>query len=368
MKASSVYELHEKSTILVIDDTADNLTLIANLLKPFYRVKVTNSGEKGLSYIHDNTLPDLILLDIMMPGISGYDVLTRLKADQTTRFIPVVFLTAMSSPEDEKKGLELGAVDYITKPISAPILLARIKTQLQNKAMSEFLRDRNSFLEDEVQRRTQEVSAIQIVTILTMTSLAETRDTDTGDHITRTQYYVKLLAKHLQHHPQFSAFLTDAMIETLFRSAPLHDIGKIGIPDAILLKKGKLTSEEFEIMKTHSLLGYKAIRKAEEQLSTEVDFLKIAKEIAYTHHEKWDGTGYPQGLQAEKIPISGRLMAVADVYDALINRRVYKEKIPHLEAVSIMREGRGTHFDPDIIDAFMELQPEFQAIAMQFSV
>ena len=362
------YKLNEKPTILVIDDTADNLSLIANLLKPFYTVKVANSGEKGLAYIRNNAKfqPDLILLDIIMPGLSGYDVLQQLKKEPSSQFIPIIFLTAMSNPEDEKKGLELGAVDYITKPISPPILFARITTQLQNRAMSDFLRDRNAFLEHEIEKRTKEISAIKMVTILTMTSLAETRDSDTGNHIVRTQYYVKLLAKNLQKHPKFSSLLTDSYIETLFRSAPLHDIGKIGIPDSILLKQGKLTPEEFEIMKTHSYLGYKAICKAEAQLDFQVDFLKIAKEIAYTHHEKWDGKGYPQGLKEDAIPLSGRLMALADVYDALINRRVYKDKIPHDEAVNIILQGRGSHFDPDIIDAFMELRSDFQAIATQF--
>jgi putative two-component system response regulator len=362
-----MYEAHAKPTIFVIDDTADNLILIANLLKPYYTVKVVNSGEKGLAYLSENALPELILLDIMMPGLSGYDVISRLKADLRTHHIPVIFLTAMSSPEDEKKGLELGAVDYITKPISPAILLARIKTHLENKAMADFLRDRNAFLEQEIAKRTQEISAIQMVTISTMTSLAETRDTDTGNHIVRTQHYVKLLAMRLKNHPRFHASLNDATIETLFRSAPLHDIGKVGIPDAILLKKGKLTPEEFEIMKTHAELGYKAIHHAQEQLETDVEFLKTAKEIAYTHHEKWDGTGYPRGLKGDEIPISGRLMAVADVYDALINRRVYKEAYTHQEAVKIMIEGRGTHFDPDVLDAFMQLQTEFTAIAQQFS-
>jgi len=368
-EALTPYELNEKPIILVIDDTADNLALIANLLKPFYHVKVANSGEKGLAYIGNNVQqqPHLILLDILMPGLSGYDVLTQLKANEATQFIPVIFLTAMSNPEDEKKGLELGAVDYITKPISPPILFARIKTQLQNRSMAEFLRDRNVFLEHEIQKRTQEISAIKMVTILTMTSLAETRDTDTGAHISRTQHYVRLLAQHLQQHPRFASLLNEAMIQTLFLSAPLHDLGKIGIPDAILLKKGKLTPEEFEIMKTHSFLGYKAISKAEEQLQCQVDFLKIAKEIAYTHHEKWDGTGYPQGLKEDAIPLSGRLMAVADVYDALISRRIYKEQMAHTEAFNIMIQGRGSHFDPDILDAFVELEADFKMISMQFT-
>lgn len=360
------HELNDKPTIFVVDDTPDNLSLMSSLLKPLYRVKVANSGERALAYLENNDVPDLILLDIMMPGLSGYDVLSQLKSMTKTRDIPVVFLTAMSSMEDEKKGLEMGAVDYITKPISPPIVLARIKTQLQNKAAADFLRDQNQYLENEVAKRTREVSAIQYVTILALTSLAETRDSDTGNHIRRTQHYVKALATKLKSHPSFGYFLSETTIETLFKSAPLHDIGKVGIPDAILLKPSKLTLEEFELMKTHATLGKDAIEEAEKQLGMEVPFLNIAKEIAYTHHEKWDGSGYPLGLKGSEIPISGRLMAVADVYDALISRRVYKEPMSHESALSIMLEGKGKHFDPDVIDAFLELQETFKEIARTY--
>lgn len=361
------HELNDKPTIFVVDDTPDNLSLMSSLLKPLYRVKVANSGERALAYLENNDIPDLILLDIMMPGLSGYEVLSHLKSTTKTRDIPVVFLTAMSSMEDEKKGLEMGAVDYITKPISPPIVLARIKTQLQNKAAADFLKDQNQYLENEVAKRTREVSAIQYVTILALTSLAETRDSDTGNHIRRTQHYVKALAMKLKSHPSFGYFLSETTIDTLFKSAPLHDIGKVGIPDAILLKPAKLTLEEFELMKTHATLGKDAIEEAEKQLGMEVPFLSIAKEIAYTHHEKWDGSGYPLGLKGSQIPISGRLMAVADVYDALISRRVYKEPMSHESAVSIMLEGKGKHFDPDVIDAFLELQDTFKEIAKTYA-
>lgn len=360
------HELSEKPTIFVVDDTPDNLSLMSSLLKPLYRVKVANCGERALAYLENNDIPDLILLDIMMPGLSGYEVLSYLKSTTKTRDIPVVFLTAMSSMEDEKKGLEMGAVDYITKPISPPIVLARIKTQLQNKAAADFLKDQNQYLENEVAKRTREVSAIQYVTILALTSLAETRDSDTGNHIRRTQHYVKALAMKLKSHPSFGYFLSETTIDTLFKSAPLHDIGKVGIPDAILLKPAKLTLEEFELMKTHATLGKDAIEEAEKQLGMEVPFLSIAKEIAYTHHEKWDGSGYPLGLKGSQIPISGRLMAVADVYDALISRRVYKEPMSHESAVGIMLEGKGKHFDPDVIDAFLELQDTFKEIAKTY--
>ena len=233
--------------------------------------------------------------------------------------------------------------------------------------MRDYLKDQNVFLEAEVQRRTQEVVAVQEVTILAMASLAETRDNDTGNHIRRTQFYVKALAEKLRRHPRFSYFLDDdKTIDLLFKSAPLHDIGKVGIPDHILLKPGRFTDEEFEIMKTHCTLGRDAIIAAEQRLGLDLPFLSFAKEIAYSHQEKWDGTGYPEGLSGDDIPISGRLMAVADVYDALICRRVYKEGMPHEKAVGIICESSGTHFDPDIVDAFTEIADEFIQIAKRY--
>jgi len=366
MTPINLNELTKRATILVIDDTPDNLTLMSELLQDTYTVKVTNSGTKALKFIEDGGKPDLILLDIMMVGLSGYDVIKELKSKETTKDIPVIFLTAMSAIGDEEKGLEMGAADYIIKPISPAIVLARVKTQLENKAAADFLRDKNVYLETEVTKRTQEISAIQNVTILVMASLAETRDLDTGNHIRRTQHYVKALAKQLKSHPRFSHFLTDSMIETLYKSAPLHDIGKVGIPDSILLKPGKYVPEEFEIMKTHTTLGRDAIEHAETQLGIKVEFLSIAKEIAYYHQEKWDGSGYPTGMRGEDIPISARLMAVADVYDALISKRVYKESMSHEKAVSIITGGKRTHFDEDIVDAFLTIQDEFCAIAACF--
>ncbi|MEW6164246.1 MAG: two-component system response regulator [Pseudomonadota bacterium] len=357
----------DKATVLVVDDTPDNLSLMSGLLKDTYKVKVANNGEKALKIAQAAPPPDLVLLDIMMPGLSGHDVIRELKANPATRDIPVIFLTAMSEVEDEKKGLEMGAVDYITKPVSPPIVMARVANHLQIKAAADFLRDKSEFLEREVAKRTREISAIQDVTILAMASLAETRDSDTGNHIRRTQYYVLELARKLRTHPRFGYFLTDATIDMLFKSAPLHDIGKVGIPDRILLKPGRFTPEEFEIMKTHTTLGRDAIQAAEDQLGMKVDFLKFAKEIAYYHQEKWDCSGYPDGIGGDDIPISARLMAVADVYDALISRRVYKDGMPHEQAVKIIVEGKGAHFDPDIVDAFVALQDEFRAIAARFA-
>lgn len=361
----------DRQTILIVDDTPDNIVMLSSLLKDHYRTKVATNGERALKIAAADPPPDLILLDIMMPNMDGYEVCQRLKANHRTADIPVIFLTAKTQDEDEEKGLKLGGVDYIIKPINPPIVLARVETQLTLKNVRQFLLDRNAFLEAEVQRRTQEIVAIQDAIILTMASLAEARDNETGNHIRRTQHYVQVLARRLKHHPRFSHFLDDETIEQLFKSAPLHDIGKVGIPDRILLKPGRLTREEFEIMKTHTTLGRDTILTMEKYLGNTSAgsnaFLQFAKEIALSHQERWDGTGYPEGLAGDAIPISARLMAVADVYDALISRRVYKPAMPHQEAVDIIRDGRGNHFDPDIVDAFLEITDEFQAIATQFA-
>jgi putative two-component system response regulator len=200
-----------------------------------------------------------------------------------------------------------------------------------------------------------------------MASLAETRDNETGNHIRRTQFYVQLLAEKLRDHPRFSNFLSEHTIKLLFKSAALHDIGKVGIPDHILLKPGRFTPEEFEVMKTHTTLGRDAIATAEARLGVNIEFLAYAKEIAYCHQEKWDGSGYPESLAGEAIPISARLMAVADVYDALISRRPYKQPMPHEKAVELIIDGRGSHFDPDIVDAFAAIQDEFFAISQRYA-
>jgi len=364
---SDALDFVDKPTILVVDDTPDNLTLITNLLKDRYRTKIATNGEKALKVAVTGTPPDLVLLDIMMPVMDGYEACRRLKADRKTSGIPVIFLTAKAEEADETLGFEAGAVDYITKPISPPILLARVETHLQLKAVRDFLVDKAVFLEEEVLKRTREVQTIQDVTIVAMASLAETRDNETGNHIRRTQNYVRVLAKQMQTHPRFRDVLTDETIELLYKSAPLHDIGKVGIPDRILLKPGKLTPEEFEIMKTHTTLGRDAILAAEARLDVSNSFLSLAREIAYSHQEKWDGSGYPEGLSGDDIPVSARLMAVADVYDALISRRVYKAPLSHDDAVAVIVEGSGAHFDPDLVAGFVELESEFRAIAQQFS-
>lgn len=356
-----------RATILVIDDTPENLAIIQKVVEDRYRVRVATSGERGLKIATNNTPPDLILLDVVMPEMDGYAVCRHLKSIRATRDVPIIFLTGKVDQEDEKCGLELGAVDYITKPINPAIVRARIDTHLRLKEAADILKGRNHDLEIEVNRRTAELQAIQEVTIHALASLAESRDNETGNHIRRTQAYVRILATYLKRHPRFSEVLTDPVVDLIYKSAPLHDIGKVGISDDILLKPGKLTSEEFEVMKAHPTIGRDAIERAEKTLGKPVEFLRFAKEMAYSHQEKWDGSGYPQGIGGEQIPVAARLMAVADVYDALISRRVYKAPIPHTEAVRIIAEGRGKHFDPDMTDAFCQISEEFRKVSEQYA-
>ena len=303
----------------------------------------------------------------MLPDMDGYGVLAELRANPATRDIPVIFVTAMDGTEDEERGLDQGAVDYITKPIRPAIVLARVRTQLELKKARDILSDQNAYLEREVASRMAENQLIQEVSIHALAHLAETRDPETGNHLRRTQEYVRTLARSLQNHPRFSDYLDDRTVNALAQSAPLHDIGKVGIPDHILLKPGKLTPEEWEIMKTHAEIGAQAIAQAEADSARPVEFLRIAQEIARCHHEKWDGSGYPNGLAGENIPISARLMALADVFDALICARVYKPAMPMQEAYDIIVNGSGSHFDPDVVATFVREFEAFKRIAAAYA-
>ncbi len=349
--------------IFVVDDEPANLNLISRLLSPYYRVRVADSGDRMLELVVNEPRPDLILLDVMMPNMDGYSTLARLKNNTDTKSIPVIFITTMDTEDDEEKGLSNGAVDYINKPIKPAILLARIKTHLLLKQASDYLKDKNVYLETEVTRRMHENQVIQSVSIRALAHLAEARDTETGDHILRTQMYVEVLARKLQENPRFSGKITEEYIELLSKSAPLHDIGKVGIPDNILLKPGKLTPDEWEIMKTHAEIGALAIERSEKDVEQPVQFLSLAKEISHRHHEHWDGNGYPDGLSGDDIPISARIMAIADVFDALISSRVYKQAMSMDETREIMLAKRNNHFDPDMIDAFFAEFHKYVAIA-----
>lgn len=356
---------HTASTILIVDDIPENLEVLGALLqRAGYQVKAASSGQAALKYAAQTPRPELMLLDVMMPEMDGYQVLKTLKSDPVIRDIPVIFLTALGDARDEEYGLALGAADYITKPIQPAVVLARVRTQLEAKRARDWLNNQNSVLEIEVARRLAENELIQNVSIRALAHLAEIRDPETGKHILRTQSYVRLLAERLKSRPRFSKILTPLYIRLLIRSAPLHDLGKVGIPDHILTKSGKLTAEEWQIMKNHAKLGSDAIELAEQDAEAPVEFLTLAKEIAHWHHEKWDGSGYPDGLVGEAIPISARIMALADVLDALISRRVYKVAMDFDKAVDIIAAGKAQHFDPDIVDVFLNGVDEFKAIAL----
>ncbi|WP_169046148.1 response regulator [Aeromonas salmonicida] len=355
------------ATILIVDDSPENLMVLTGLLSPTYRVLAAQSGEKCLRIATGKTLPDLILLDVMMPGMDGYEVLKQLRTNPETSRIPVVLLTALADSQSEEYGLSLGAADYITKPIKPAIVQARVRTQLEAKQARDGLQSQNTALEAEVARRMTENDLIQQVSIRALAHLAEIRDPETGNHILRTQGYVRLLANALASHPRFIDTLTPRYIDLLSRSAPLHDIGKVGIPDHVLLKPAKLTVEEWEVMRTHAKLGSDAIEEAERDIEQPLAFLTLAKEIAHWHHEKWDGSGYPDGLRGDEIPLSARLMALADVFDALINVRVYKAAMPYNEARALILSGTGQHFDPDVVTAFDNHFDQFVAIAERYT-
>ena len=352
--------------ILIVDDEPLNINVLVELFKGDYRLAVAKNGPQALQRVRESP-PDLILLDIMMPEMDGFEVLRQLRQDPQTHDIPVIFATALSDAGDEARGLELGAVDYVTKPISPAIVKARVKNHLELRRARQLLENQNHILEEKVAERTRELRLTQDVTIQALAALAETRDDDTGAHIRRTQLYLQVLAKALFGRPDADHGLDERTVELITKSAPLHDIGKVGVPDHILLKPGKLTAEEFEVIKKHPVLARDALQRAEELLGAPTSFLRIAREIAYTHHEKWDGSGYPQGLREAEIPLAGRLMALADVYDALISRRVYKPAFSHEEAVKIIVQGRGSHFDPELVDLFLERAEEIREIARQFA-
>jgi len=326
-----------KQCVLVVDDSPENIDLLSEILREDYRVRVATSGEKALKIVYSDEPPDLILLDIMMPGVSGLEICRRLKANPDRRRIPIIFVTAMSSTEDERRGLEIGAVDYITKPISPPIVMARVRTHLA-------LYDQSRELANMVAQRTTELLTTRQQIIRRLGRAAEFKDNETGNHVLRMSHYARLIA--LAHG------LGEESAGIIFNTAPMHDIGKIGIPDAILLKPGKLDAAEWEVMYQHPIMGAEIIGKHDNEL------LETARIIALTHHEKWDGSGYPQGLKGEAIPLEGRIVAIADVFDALVSVRPYKPALPLETALQYFDEQSGRHFDPTLLVAFKKALPE----------
>ncbi len=356
---------NKKLTILIVDDCRYTLSLISDMLISSYNIRLAKGAEKALKVATSNPIPDLIILDIRMPEMNGFQLCEILKATEETRDIPIIFLTSYTSHEKERQGLELGAVDFIRKPPRQSSVLARIRNHLELKVENDILRAARKKLELEVLKKSCEVASAQDSLISSLAIMAGARDIETGKHILRTQLYIKYLALQLQNNPRFGSLLDSEYVERLYQSAPLHDIGKIGIPDHILLKKGRLTLDEFEVMKTHPDLGRSAIEAVQSIALENFGFLDLAKEIAYGHHEKWDGSGYPKGLIGDAIPVSARLMSIVDVYDALTSRRPYKEPMSHMTACEIILNSKGSHFDPDMVDAFESISDVFEMISLR---
>lgn len=355
-----------QASILVVDDTPANLSLLSGLLSPHWRVRLAPSGTKALELVRRQA-PDLIVLDVMMPEIDGYEVCRRLKADPSTCDIPVLFLTALSQPEDETRGFDCGGADFIHKPFNPATVLSRVATQLQAKAWRDALHQRNAWLQQELAARLGEVEQLRDATLHVMISFAEFRDEDTGFHVRRTQEVVRTLAHWLAAQPGSTLGLDAERIDHIAKSAPLHDIGKVAIPDGILLKPGRLTPDEMAVMKTHAMQGWEMLRRAAQRMGHQASmFLQYGMEIARHHHERWDGAGYPDGLAGTAIPLSARLMAVADVYDALISRRPYKAPMSHAQALELIVAGSGGHFDPSVVSALLACQDQVQRITRQW--
>ncbi len=356
-----------KSIVLIVDEAPDNLIVMNGLLQDQYEIKLANNGRLALRIAQQLPRPDLILLDTALPELDGYNVCQQLKSNPDTAGIPIIFLLGSGRLASEQRSFCEGGAEILFKPVVAETLLARVATQLQLRLQGELLKHQANLVEHLVEERSREQTQMLDAVIWAMASLVETRDYETANHIRRIQHYVEALARQLQSHPRFAAELGGANIAQLRKAAPLHDIGKVSIPDAILLKPGRLTDDEFAIMKQHTVYGRDAIAGIEHHLGYSNTFLRYAREIAYSHQEKFDGSGYPQGLAGDAIPIAARLMSVADVYDALISKRVYKPAFTHETAIEMVRQGSGEHFDPDVVDAMLMVEEQFMDIAARFS-
>lgn len=344
-----------KAKIMVIDDNMANLNLARMALEEQYDVVPIPSGEIALASL-DRITPDLILLDVDMPKMNGFEVISQIKhTPRPINNIPVIFLTGKNDPESECFGLETGAVDYIKKPFSFALLLKRVELHLQ-------LQNYHKNLEKMVEDKTKVITELQYAIVHVMSDMVERRDGSTGGHLMRTQQYLQILLAEVKRRGIYRDELRNINMDLYVRASQLHDIGKISIPDSILLKEGKLSPLEFEVMKRHAALGEDAIHSAMTGVR-ETEFLEIAAAFAGAHHERWDGTGYPRALRGLEIPIEGRLMAIADVYDALISERPYKQPMPYDVARAIILEGNGTHFDPLLIPVFESVSSHFEKIA-----
>ena len=347
-----------RAKILIVDDTKTNIEILEGVLSAHYDVYVAKDGRKGIS-IAEKVHPDIVLLDVMMPEMDGYETLSVMRTKEDLKDIPVFFLTAKSDSDSEQTGLDLGAVDYIAKPCNPQLVLLRVKNQLEYKRQRDHLHEL-------VEEKTADLRQTLKVLLTSLGSLAEFRDPETGGHIKRTQVIVQRLAEVLQKNPKFAAAIPSMeYVDYYATAAPLHDIGKVGIEDEILRKPGRLNDDERGIMSQHPKMGYDVLMNATRELHDN-PMVKIAADIAWAHHERWDGEGYPRKLKGDDIPVGARLMAVADVYDALVSKRPYKDPYPHQFAVKEITGGKGTQFDPDVVDAFLSIADDLPKIYEQF--
>ncbi len=340
-----------KGRVLIVDDNKANIDILIEALKHDFKLGIATNGRDALEHVRRH-MPDLVLLDVVMPGIDGYEVCRTLKSDDRTRDIPVVFITAMTEIESKSRGFEVGGIDYITRPFEIMEVKARVRTHISLKQAREALENQNHLLEERVRERTLELRDTQIEIVYRLGRAAEYRDNETGFHLRRMSWFCALLGK--------AAGMNREECENLLHASPMHDIGKIGIPDEILLKPGKLDYEEWGIMKTHTTIGAEILSGHSSRL------LRTAETIALTHHEKWDGTGYPNNLRGNAIPLVGRITALCDVFDALTSRRPYKDAWPVRDAVEEIRRSSGTHFDPDLVKAFLGILQEIVEVRDRF--
>lgn len=356
--------------ILIVDDTPANLRMLADmLLERGYKVRPVSGGKLALQAAIANP-PDLILLDVTMPELDGYEVCERLKAHESLKGIPVIFISALNETMDKVKAFSVGGIDYITKPFQFEEVAARVSTHLKLHTLQRELERHNHHLQEMVTEQVKEISSAQLATILALAKLAEYRDEDTGTHIQRVQRYCQTLATCLAEQGVFGSAIGDGFIENIFHASTMHDIGKVAVPDHILLKPGPLSVEEFRTMKKHAMVGAETLRNVFENYPNE--FVRMGMELAKSHHERWDGSGYPDGLAGEEIPLSGRIIMLADQYDALRNARPYKPAFDAARTYLIITEGDGrtmpNHFDPRVLAAFKAVADKFEAIHLAYRI
>ncbi|WP_455198520.1 response regulator [Kaarinaea lacus] len=362
----------QQASVLVVDDSEMNRDLLVRRLdKMGLRITEAGNGEEALAALDANSF-DLVLLDIMMPVMDGYETLERMREKGHLKRIPVIMITALDDVDSAVKCIDLGAVDYVTKPFNPVLLQSRVSACLDRKRLSDLEEVRrqqvelnNEYLSDQVRQKVQEISRTQLAAIFAMSKLAESRDPETGEHLERMREYCKVLSENLMGTPKYSMLITGEFVDSIYAASPLHDIGKVGIDDNVLLKPGKLTDEEWVQMKLHPVIGAETLREVDRQHPGNA-FIRTGIEIAESHHEKWDGSGYPHGLSGEVIPLSARILALGDVYDALTSKRCYKDAFSHEKSMSIILEGNGSHFDPDVVEAFKETESEFMRIRKEF--